>query len=377
MWIEKQANGKFKYYERYIDPYTEKSKTVTITLTSASNQAKKQAYEKLQDKIGVAISHSDSSTVTLKELLHQWWDHHRLTVRNSSVRIYSNILKYIHENIEEDALIRNTDVKFFQKFINSLPQSYAYKKKFNSVLKMAFDYAVDMEMLKTNPLNKVSIPKPPLTNKTYETIDKKFLEKDEVRLLLDMLYSSFQSVHVARLAEFMYLTGVRIGEATSITKDDVDIKNRTLKITGTLDYSKGYDNAKKDLPKTLASYRELGLSKRSIEILNELIIENQIKYPGAEFLFVGKTGKPIQISSFNASLQRANEKLGTGKINKSISSHIFRHSHISLLAELGIEPKTIMERVGHSDIETTMKIYTHVTKQSKNNIITKLDEINF
>ncbi|MGC6767585.1 tyrosine-type recombinase/integrase [Enterococcus sp. LJL51] len=298
-----------------------------------------------------------------------------MTIRNSSVRIYTNILKYISENINGDALIKNADVLFFQNFMSNLPHSYAYKKKFKSVLKMAFDYAVDMEMITSNPILKVTVPKPPLTSENYERIEDKFLEKEDVKKLLKVLYGSFQSVHMGRLAEFMYLTGLRIGEATSITLKDVDLESGILKVSGTLDYSNGYKNAKKELPKTLSSFREIGLSKRAIKIMKELILENTIKHPNAEFLFVGKTGKPIQISAFNTALKTANNKLGFEKIDKNISSHIFRHSHISLLAELGIEPKTIMERVGHADTETTMKIYTHVTRQSKNNIINKLDEI--
>ena len=51
MWIEELPNGKFKYSERYTDPYTEKSRKVSVTLNSKSNQAKKQAISELQDKI--------------------------------------------------------------------------------------------------------------------------------------------------------------------------------------------------------------------------------------------------------------------------------------------------------------------------------------
>ena len=68
-----------------------------------------------------------------------------------------------------------------------------------------------------------------------------------------------------------------------------------------------------------------------------------------------------------------NDKLGKNAIKKKMSSHIFRHSHISLLAELNIPVKAIMERVGHADMETTMKIYTHVTKKTKASIVEKLN----
>lgn len=374
MWIEELPNGKFKYSERYIDPYTEKSRKVSITLNSKSNQAKKQANIELQEKIDKKIEEKNQIKITLGELLDAWWNQHKVSIRQSSQVNYEKLLKYIRKNINTAAVVRNTDTRFYQDFINELPQSYEYKKKFRSVLKMALDYAVDMEMIKINPINRAKVPKPALTKETYERVEDKYLEEEEINKLLNVYYSTFQSVHHGRLAEFMYLTGLRAGEAISLTIDDYDPNSKTIKVIGTLDYSDGYKNAKKEMPKTLASYREIDLSNRAIEIIDELILENKLKFKGkTSYLFVGKTGKPIQINAFNNSLKAMNDKLGKDAIKKKMSSHIFRHSHISLLAELNIPVKAIMERVGHADMETTMKIYTHVTKKTKASIVEKLN----
>lgn len=374
MWIEELPNGKYKYSERYIDPYTEKNRKVSITLNSKSNQAKKQANIELQEKIDKKIEEKNQIKITLGELLDAWWNQHKVSIRQSSQVNYEKLLKYIRKNINTAAVVRNTDTRFYQDFINELPQSYEYKKKFRSVLKMALDYAVDMEMIKINPINRAKVPKPALTKENYERVEDKYLEEEEINKLLNVYYSTFQSVHHGRLAEFMYLTGLRAGEAISLTIDDYDPNSQTIKVIGTLDYSDGYKNAKKEMPKTLASYREIDLSNRAIEILDELILENKLKFKcRTPYLFVGKTGKPIQINAFNNSLKTMNDKLGKDAIKKKMSSHIFRHSHISLLAELNIPVKAIMERVGHSDMETTMKIYTHVTKKTKASIVEKLN----
>lgn len=375
MWIEELPNGKYKYSERYKDPYTEKTRKVSVTLTSKSNQAKKQAMLELQGKINEKIEHKEQLQITLGELIDLWWNNHKVSIRQSSQVNYEKLLRYIRKHINTDALIRNTDTKFYQEFINELTQSYDYKKKFRSVLKMALDYAVDMEMISINPVTRTKIPKPALTKDTYEGVEDKYLEEDEMARLLDVYYSTFQSVHHGRLAEFMYLTGLRAGEAISLTVDDYDRATHTVKVVGTLDYSQGYKNAKKEMPKTLASFREIGLSNRAIEILDELILENKLKFrEKTNYLFVGKTGKPIQINSFNNSLKTMNAKLGDKGIKKKLSSHIFRHSHISLLAELNIPVKAIMERVGHADMDTTMTIYTHVTKKTKASIVERLND---
>ncbi|WP_449354395.1 tyrosine-type recombinase/integrase [Virgibacillus natechei] len=52
-------------------------------------------------------------------------------------------------------------------------------------------------------------------------------------------------------------------------------------------------------------------------------------------------------------------------IEKKATPHIFRHTHISMLAEADVDLATVMERVGHDDPQTTLKIYTHVTKKMK------------
>ena len=54
---------------------------------------------------------------------------------------------------------------------------------------------------------------------------------------------------------------------------------------------------------------------------------------------------------------------------KHLTTYIFRHTHISMLAELGVPLKTIMQRVGHNDPNTTLSIYTHVTKSMHDDVI--------
>lgn len=82
---------------------------------------------------------------------------------------------------------------------------------------------------------------------------------------------------------------------------------------------------------------------------------------GHGYLFTTKHHTPIQISAFNTFLRNAAKKL---KIDKPVSSHIFRHTHISKLAELGVPMYVIQQRVGHSNSRVTQEIYTHVTHEA-------------
>lgn len=65
--------------------------------------------------------------------------------------------------------------------------------------------------------------------------------------------------------------------------------------------------------------------------------------------------------------------LRVGILKPSMSSHIFRHTHISVLAEHNVQLKAIMDRIGHEDEKITTKIYTHVTDGMKITVIEKLE----
>ncbi|MCM2138940.1 tyrosine-type recombinase/integrase [Vagococcus fluvialis] len=379
MWFQEQNNGKFKYFERYVDPYTEKYKTVTITLKSNSNTAKKEASRILLEKIEERLKPKQNDKMTLQELIDEWWEQYQKGVKNSSILATSKVKKIVEKGLDMDSLIHNVDTKMLQKFFNSLDYSYAYTKKVRGALNQAYNYALDMEYVEVNPVVRTKIIRPVETLENVERVENNYLEKEEVELLLNMYYSTYQSVRMGYLAEFMYLTGMRFGEVIALTESNFLKETKMLEVHGTLDYSGSYATAVKTTTKTKASHRELFLSNRAIEILETVMDENK-KYDDvneARYIFIGKTGKPIRLNSFNQSLKEMNDKLGKKKIKKKISSHIFRHSHISLLSEMNLPIKAIMERVGHSDEKITLQIYTHVTKKQRTDITEKMNELGF
>ena len=94
------------------------------------------------------------------------------------------------------------------------------------------------------------------------------------------------------------------------------------------------------------------------------------------FVFIDRNGFLICPELFNYYLKKWGEIANIeGKDFSSFSSHMLRHSHVSLLTELGVPIKTIMERVGHKDEKTTLQIYTHVTKKMKEDVDEKLNNL--
>lgn len=92
------------------------------------------------------------------------------------------------------------------------------------------------------------------------------------------------------------------------------------------------------------------------------------EYHDMDFVFARGNGYPFVTKTI---LTRMNRILDKTNIKKNATPHIFRHTHISMLTEAGVDMPTIMAKVGHEDIETTMNIYTHVTKKMKKDASTK------
>lgn len=378
MWVEKLDSGKYKFFERYKDPYTEKWRRVSITLDSGSNRAKKEAQKLLDEKIKKAVQKLSSSDRLFDDILNEWWIFYQKEVRKTSVRARTPAYRRLSENFAPNVPIRNIDVAYIKKYIVNSNYTKSQLNHIKVILNGTFDYAQELKIIVENPARATSLPKQPLTLEDLQSVEEKYLEADELALLLEELYRTDRTYRAGLLAEFMSLNGCRIGEAVALEKHNYHKNKRELDIHGSLDSID--KDAQKELTKTLSSYRSTYLTHREIEIIDEILELNKFSantnsdWPKTDYIFLNNRGKPIQRNSFNITLQKANSRLKK-PIQKPLSSHIFRHTLVSMLAEKNVPLKAIMARVGHKDSKTTIQIYTHVTKNMKTHVADILDAI--
>ena len=378
MWVEQLDNGKYKFFERYKDPYTEKWRRVSITLDSGSNRAKKEAQKLLGKKIEKVAQKISSSDRLFNEILNEWWIFYQKEVRKTSVRARTPAYRRLSENFAPNVPIRNIDVAYIKKYIADSNYTKSQLNHIKVILNGTFDYAQELKIIVENPARATSLPKQPLTLEDLQSVEEKYLEADELALLLEELYRTDRTYRAGLLAEFMSLNGCRIGEAVALEKHNCRKDKRELDIHGSLDSID--KDAQKELTKTISSYRSTYLTHREIEIIDEILELNKFSantnsdWPKTDYIFLNNRGKPIQRNSFNITLQKANSRLKK-PIQKPLSSHIFRHTLVSMLAEKNVPLKAIMARVGHKDSKTTIQIYTHVTKNMKTHVADILDVI--
>lgn len=369
----KERNGKFRYFQDYKDPLTEKRKTVSCTLNSKSRAAQKQARIILTERIEKALEKINSSKIvsgkTIGDCIPEWLSEYQQLVKpNTYSSTVNSFVPFFRKNFDFDILINNLTADYIsQKF-----EEIQFKNELAiSTLKMMFaklsvflKWCVKHSYLKNDVINNIDIQWKKA--KSIKITDK-FLEQDELEAVLKYAWNRNKSY--GALLEWLYLTGMRVGEAVALKWSDVEIVDGIYiaHITGTLEYLHS-NPVKSNSTKTSAGMREVELSNRAVEIYNFL----KEYHNESEYIFEGQSGKPILPNSINLFLRTAKKNL---KIDKPLTSHIFRHTHISKLAEIGVPLYVIQQRVGHSTGKVTEQIYLHVTKKAKKKLVDKLDEL--
>lgn len=378
MWIETKIDKKgkkaYKFFERYIDPKTNKRKKVSITYKNKSRETQKIALIELNNKIDARLNETKQikPDLTFHLLTNEWLKIYKNQVKESTYFPTKNILNTIKKKFPEDCLvsfISTIDLNnLFEDMLYNDNLSNKYVSIIKSKLNLIFLYAVKKGYITENPVENTTIDYKRVAK--TQRIKDKFLEDEEYERLI--AYSENHNKRYSLLFQWLYLTGMRPGEAIALNKNDVEVfgETGTVSINGTMMYRERSINEmkKSDSTKTAAGMREIDLPKKAIEIYKELLKMN----PSGNFLFQSSKGTPFHLTAINTYLRNHREKMS---IDKKISSHIFRHTHISKLAELGTPLYAIQDRVGHESSGLTEKIYLHVTKGVKEKLKEDIEKL--
>lgn len=380
MWIEERQSKKgtrYKYCERFELPNGEIRK-VSVIFNTNSSHARKQAIIELQRKYEQAVKEIDiNKVVTYYDVAMSWLEHTEPTVKRSTHinhTIYVNkIFTYIDKSLPIADLTAVTleDVLHKVYYVENL--SYSYTRATFTTMKAIYKHAKRKKLIPSLiDFEDIEIKKKPFSHSDIAKKQNKFLDAVELKETL-MQLSKIDS-RISLLFEFVSLTGLRIGELLALRYSDYDKENATININGTIQYDyKNSSEIKRGTPKNIYSVRDVSLSDRAVSILDSIMLENKRRslwfegYIDHGYIFTSSRGNPYDIQFLNRRLKGVNIE------GKHLTTHIFRHTHISMLAELGVPLKMIMQRVGHNDPNTTLSIYTHVTKSMHDDVINKLN----
>ena len=162
-----------------------------------------------------------------------------------------------------------------------------------------------------------------------------------------------QGVRDQAVLEFMYATGSRASEVSSVKVGSVNFDTGYTRIRG-----KGEKERLVPLGK---------IARKSLQRYLESVRAKWLKNRAEDALFLTRQGKKMSRQSVWAILKKNAKAAG---VQKEIYPHILRHSFATHLLEGGADLRVVQELLGHSDISTT-QIYTHVEKSRLKSIHAK------
>ncbi|MCR3759212.1 site-specific integrase [Clostridium felsineum] len=243
-------------------------------------------------------------------------------------------------------------IRKWQNILKKKGFTQSYLKTINIQLSAIFNFAIKYYNLKSSPALKAgSMGKKGVNTMQFWTLKefKKFIKCDDKP--------------ISNLAfKILFWTGMRSGELIALTWEDINLNDKTINISKTYTRLNGKDIINE--PKTPKSKRIISISDhlcKDIKTYKEKLYK--IKESDRLFNFT-KFFLPYQ-------MERVCKISGV----KKIRIHDLRHSHASLLIELGFSPLLISERLGHEKIQTTLNTYSHLYPNKQNVLAKKLDDL--
>ena len=185
-----------------------------------------------------------------------------------------------------------------------------------------------------------------------QKLEDKFLEAKEVNALIrGMKNETWQD-----LTRFLVLTGLRCGEAFALSDQDIDLHERVIRVTKTLDVVNDLITS----PKTNTSLRDVYIQDELLPLCRKLRGETMAKR------LLGGNGKIFYTGSSSYFAYAKYFRENTIRLlGRSLTPHCLRHTHVALLAENGMPLDMISRRLGHQDSRVTREVYFHVTQKLK------------
>lgn len=339
-------------------------------------KSQKEAKQAMQLAIAEIIQQGElkeSKKITLNEVFEEFILYEAPITRKHATIVRYQSLYNNHISVFGARMINEITAQELQKFItNKLIQeslSNDYVKSMYNFLLLLWRYAYKNKYILDNAVEAI---KPP---KAYRsTTDIKIYTMDELK----QIWKRIEKTNNAHAFMLALKLGLRIGEIYALRWQDIDFETNTVHITKQL--QKQNKKWCFTTPKTSNSYRKIRFDNELKNYLLDLRDKQEFdkEFFGATYKsnkILDKTSKTetvIVVHDF-VNKKEDGQMLNTDSckfistvcksdLNIHFKMHNLRHTHATFLLEQGLNPKYVSERLGHSKLEFTLKLYTHITK---------------
>lgn len=324
-----------------------------ITITVDGKKKQKAFYGKTIAEVNRKMLEYEALSAIKKEQgetfgawLERWWDDHQTHIKRNTVDSYIKPVDDVKEYFG-DMLISEIKPSHIKAFLSELQKRKYARQTINLrhiVLCKTFDYAIEYDVDLSNVARAVKLPSGLPVSKR-ETLTK--AEIDEVKASKDLY------------ANFLLYTGCRKNEAFAVRWEDIDLKNGSISITKAIVYNGNKPEI--STPKSSSGIRLIPLLKP----LEALLLDNK---QNSGYIF-NKEGKLLEKKQARALWDNFLKKVST-----HITPHQFRHAFVTMMYDAGVDVKAAQAIAGHSKVEVTLNIYTHLAKNSQDESKQKMDK---
>ncbi|BCJ30535.1 tyrosine-type recombinase/integrase [Actinocatenispora sera] len=329
----------------------------------------------VEDKLAELRKHAQqgvplaSGTLTLNAYLTEW------LTEVVSKRVRPNTLETYRIMVEQYLLpgigrrkLGKLNVREVRQFLDGLAKRGTGARTVQYVhttLRVALEDAMREEIISRNVARLVRVPAPPKQERQPLTVE-------QVKALL----RHTRDYRLYALFVVLALLGLRRSEALALRWDDVDLTNGVLRVSASLQRTvAGLER----LPtKTRRSVRTVPLPALVLRALRDHWYQTLVeridlddRHPDSGYVFTTSIGTPIDPRNCS----RLFREMCTDAGLPTVRLHDLRHGCASVLLQLAVPPRTVMEILGHSTLEMTMNTYAHVSLDDKRSALDKIGAV--
>ncbi|MBW3490613.1 site-specific integrase [Bacillus sp. FDAARGOS_1420] len=317
-------------------------------------KTKKEAREA---EAKMLVEKETNSNLTFAQVADSYFDWYSQRRKPTSISIIKNVI-YNHLQKEFGRMkIDKITAKHIMNYQNQIINKYSADslKKIHTVLSSIFNFAIKFHGLTSNPAR--------IAGNFEKESNKRinFWEFEEFQQFIEVvdtpLYKTFFST--------LYYSGARKGELLALTWEDVNFEEKTININKT-DYNRQITQ-----PKTKASNRIIMLPSLVIDLLKKLKEHATLTAPVKDdYVVFGEFRSSISTSTLQLNYKKY---IKIAQV-KNIVLHEFRHSHASYLINKGVSPLMVAQRLGHSDVATTLNTYSHLYPSKQAEVVAFMED---
>jgi len=347
------------------DPETGKRKQKTVSGFRTKKEAEKACAELIaQIENG---GYREPKKITLGEFILDYMENNvKQAIRASTYSKQMNVVKkHILPDLGHLQLSKITPMDLQRLYTKKANDGYspAYIKQIHAILCKTFRTAYEWEYIPKNISQLVSPPR---------------ISKKDIRVWSIEEANRFLSLTEKRRFYIVYVlalyTGMRKGEILALRWQDVDLEQAKLQVRRTL-YRVDGELVFQE-PKTRGSLRTITLPDFAVSALKQhKAKQNKNKlllgpaYNDYDLVVCNGNGNPVDPKDINRDMKYVIQKYNLPKLR----FHDLRHTHASILLQLGEHPKVVSERLGHSSISITLDTYSHVMPDMQKNLARAFD----